>query len=775
MRYKKIIGYAAALAFVIAALDTASELAKQRQGKAAGSASRPLSINVATPPIPPLAITTTMLPDGKVGENYSSTLAATGGVPPYNWALGAGDALPDGLSLDAAGGVIAGIPTTAQSKTFTITVTDQSGGTPPQPLPDNTLIIAPNPAATAMVGATQLYKALGNVTSNPYVAAWSSSNTTIATVSPASAAETTATCVAAGDADIVAVVAGISNVTPTVLHCVTQGGGGGTSINLSDCSPAALHGGWATMSAGDYTINFPSPCPGTSGTWTSGVNETVSAGVTSVTIRGGTTVNCTGAPGTQGYACPATDGTVIKDAYLSNTQLVVINTGTANARVRITGMTFAGGNIGSTNYVKYNGFLGFSGTTSNLRIDHSHFNHFTYTPQNAASSFQINWSPVYGVADHNLYEAPQQNNHVRLYNGTGVGDREFTQPTNLGGSNFFFVEDSVMNGGFVNDCMGGGKGVFRYNKFIVVGYSGAYQIHGVGQGTQNFRTCRAIEAYHNAFVNTTGSTEFAGGEIGGGVGVDWGNTYTTGYGNAIIYRVLREVAAGHYMTAYPAGPGYCGTGSTGTASPIDQNLDSSGYACYDEVGRGQGDLMSGDWLAPAGGGSGCGKRNDTLASCPATWPRQRLEPWYQWLDSVQAGTKLCSTMWFNGTAPIENRDFFCYNTAFNGTSGVGAGTLAARPANCTTNAAAYPPGNSPGVGYWATDQSTLYVCTAANTWTQYYKPYAYPHPLAAVAVTRPGFEWWAAWWWILALALLVVLYLVREPILRRLRRKEPRA
>jgi hypothetical protein len=772
MGHKKL-GYAVAIALSLAVSLALAQ--KHKAGKAGQQTdSKPFSINVAAPPIPPLAITTASLPDGKVGESYSSTLEASGGVPPYTWALATGSVLPDGLTL-AAGGTIAGIPTTEQSKTFTITVTDSGGGTPPQPPPDDTLIIAPNPTATAVIGGTQLYRALGNVTSNPYTAAWSSSNTQVATVSPASGTETTATCVAAGTANIAAAVPGITNVTPTTLTCTTQSSGGGTSINLSDCAPATFNSGWATMSSGTYTINFPSPCPGSTGTWTSGVSVSVPAAVTSVTIKGGTRINCTGTPGTSGYACPATDGTVISDAYQNWSSLISINTGYANAMVRITGMTFAGGNIGSVNYVKYNGFLGFGGSTKNLRIDHSHFNHFTYTPQNAGSSFQFNYSPIYGVADHNLYEAPQQNNHVRLYNGTGVGDQQFTEPTGLGGPNFFFVEDSVMNGGFVNDCLAGGKGVFRYNKFIVVGYSGAYQIHGVGQGTQNFRTCRAIEAYHNAFVNTTGSLEFSGGEIGGGVGVDWGNTYTTGYSNAIIYRIMREVATGHYMTAYPAGPGYCGTGSTGVASPIDQNLDSSGVACYDQVGRGQGDLMSGDWLSPAGGGSGCGKTNSTLAKCPATWPRQRLEPWYQWLDTIPSGMRMCAGMWFNGTAPIENRDFFCYNTAFNGTSGVGAGALAARPANCTTNSTAYPPGNSPGVGYWATDTSTLYVCTSTNTWNQYYKPYTYPHPLAAAVTTVAAPFDWTPVIWIALLVLAVAIYFLRKPIIKRFAKKGPDA
>lgn len=86
----------------------------------------------------------------------------------------------------------------------------------------------------------------------------------------------------------------------------------------------------------------------------------------------------------------------------------------------------------------------------------------------------------------------------------------------------------------------------------------------------------------------------------------------------------------------------------------------------------------------------------------------------------------------------ENTDFYNYKATFasDPTTGMGCGTLAARPATCTT-----------GTAYWATNQScsdltgmvgtspstpisgTLYKCTATNTWTSYYTPYTYPHPL----------------------------------------------
>lgn len=92
----------------------------------------------------------------------------------------------------------------------------------------------------------------------------------------------------------------------------------------------------------------------------------------------------------------------------------------------------------------------------------------------------------------------------------------------------------------------------------------------------------------------------------------------------------------------------------------------------------------------------------------------------------------------------QNVDFWQDASPFNGTVGVGCGTQANLPAACTT-----------GVGYWATNQScsnisgqvgtspsspasgTLYVCTSTNTWSAYYTPYTYPHPLTNGILLSP--------------------------------------
>ena len=80
-----------------------------------------ISENAAAAP----SITTSSLPDGKVGEAYSHTLSATG-TTPITWGIDSGN-LPAGLTLDEATGEISGTPTAAGTASFTVKAENSAG------------------------------------------------------------------------------------------------------------------------------------------------------------------------------------------------------------------------------------------------------------------------------------------------------------------------------------------------------------------------------------------------------------------------------------------------------------------------------------------------------------------------------------------------------------------------------------------------------------------------------------------------------------------------
>ncbi len=91
-------------------------------GGVTATGSLSLTIAKATP----VMISSATLPGGKVSVQYSQGFSATGGVPPYTWALSSGT-LPSGLSLNSAG-IVSGAPTAAGNYAFGIMATDTSGG-----------------------------------------------------------------------------------------------------------------------------------------------------------------------------------------------------------------------------------------------------------------------------------------------------------------------------------------------------------------------------------------------------------------------------------------------------------------------------------------------------------------------------------------------------------------------------------------------------------------------------------------------------------------------
>lgn len=141
--------------------------------------------------------------------------------------------------------------------------------------------------------------------------------------------------------------------------------------------------------------------------------------------------------------------------------------------------------------------------------------------------------------------------------------------------------------------------------------------------------------------------------------------------------------------------------------------------CQDQVGRGQGALLTGYPGTPTGNVA------------------QTLEPVYIFENILGGATEV--TVSPATHVVVENTHYYKSNASFTGATGVGSGLAAARPATCTT-----------GVGYWATDEGEwdstngatadgrLYECTATDTWTVAYTPYAYPHPLQGVVAYDPG-------------------------------------
>lgn len=504
------------------------------------------------------------------------------------------------------------------------------------------------------------------------------------------------------------------------------------TINAATCNSSDVQAALNKVVANGTTVNIPSGnCA-----WTSQVSLKTSL---SVTIQGQGVVATSNS---QGNPATYTDNTTITDGGTNYKPLFSIcgnGSGGPIQELRITGLT-----IKQTAQTTYEISMCSDGTASGpggIRIDHNHF-----VGLNPAVRI---WSG-YGVIDHNLVDAPSgTSNSFQIFNGAGNrGEVSFTQATQLGTGYFIFIENNTVHNGFANDCEWGCRYVLRYNTLTGVGGNEpSIQEHGTGSftptgGEYPWRGGRSWEVYGNVATSTYSGGAFAFGQHFSGTGVHWGNTVTGMTHDVYMHNIRDEAQTNYSQAAPPTGWGYCGTSQTGVTSPWDgnQNLNgSNGAPCLDQPGRGKNDLIIGSF--PNVCDSTAGDCTKNIFS--GRWTNQSLEPIYVWNETWNcpgcSGGPLVSTS-SNGNNIVNNRDYYFQcdshnstcSSGFTGATGVGSGMLSSRPSTCSAGPGGsfyMSPTGSYGVGYWATDKNTLYVCTSTNTWMAIYTPYTYPHPL----------------------------------------------
>jgi hypothetical protein len=455
----------------------------------------------------------------------------------------------------------------------------------------------------------------------------------------------------------------------------------GGTINAASASQDDVQSAIDSASDGD-TVIVPAS---SSTTWT-----TKSAYIPCVIINKAITVKgqtiCTGRASTLSYV----DNTIISDGTGTQDGEVPIKISSSGAR--LTGFTFidkrASGDTKSAVLTAKN--------TTGWRIDHCHFNPSPNQTVRAITAFG------YGLIDHCYFK--DANNGVdieggRLEDGSTnpPGYYSWTQPLDAGTSHAIYIEDCefayspgmVMDGAW--DAYAGARLVFRYNDVKNTNYGG----HGLDSG--GLRSVLLAEIYDNTNTNFGGHI-YTWIETRGGVYYVFNNIIypgVSGQGYDSFFDVRYYRSDWSYQ---------CSWGVCDGNNPIDGNTPGwYGWPGMDQPGRG---------------------------------PNQGSFPQYSWNNNFNGHTVVSVSNDFNICGYqdpyyarkyhiLENRDFYNEVVNFDGTKGVGAGPFSSRPATC-----------SPNVVYFATDSNTLYQCAQTNTWTAYYKPYIYPHPLNTDVVSN---------------------------------------
>jgi hypothetical protein len=347
----------------------------------------------------------------------------------------------------------------------------------------------------------------------------------------------------------------------------------------------------------------------------------------------------------------------------------------ADGFFRLSGFTFdLTGQMGSCMEI-YNRTVGYAPISQN-RIDNCRFLNI----DQAARALQIS-GMVWGVFDNNIISGGTGGASVY-----GSNETSWTYYTaHPGGADNWYWEDNKITICGNNLAFGsgvGGRYCARYNTVDVTQYRdyavNAFDAHGNGYYGGNLSTM-ILEFYNNTYL-ANGKGVILG-DLRGGQGFIFNN------------RIVSDQSA--------SGPSIREESMDTICPPARNVIDGTPQHVHDSyvfnnrrIHAGTTYALSREW-APNGAVDYAAGQKDPVRGkhFPPSRPFR--------------------------VVPQHNLDFWVEVSPFTGDSGVGVGLLADRPALCTAE----------GVGFWDTDTEILYRWSAAKGWQEFYRPYAYPHPL----------------------------------------------
>jgi hypothetical protein len=439
-----------------------------------------------------------------------------------------------------------------------------------------------------------------------------------------------------------------------------------TPTDVSDCHTAASNGDTILI-------------PGTTSTWTTGINITKG-----ITIRGAS--DCTLDADNRPY--PGSCSTVIRHGLLAPDQLIMFNVPSGQT-ARLAHMEFNenGGVHGNAQALDFSG--GSYVDSRAIRIDH--------VVMDDIDGAGIYFGFVRGVIDHSYFDFFDSNRVITQYgitggDGAGVSDPVWAAAPRHGTNNCLYFEDNTLSQHgpswyAVSDLFSGGCAVFRFNDVV----HGWLEVHGTDSVGRS-RGGREIEAYRNDFACSAGCPGNPIVNLRSSAAIVFENAATgAGYIETLeLVLSIQRVNASHAPFGQATG-----------SNEWDNNSGGVLVRALDQPCRGQGGLIE----------------NSTPTHPWANGAMDQVTEYcYEW-NNLQ-----------NGSTDID----YVEGTITPALSGVYR--------NDVTNGTSLPGTCTVGDGYWKTDEGEwwaanagndgrLYKCTSTNTWTLYYTPYVYPHPL----------------------------------------------